>query len=450
MIVSINVSTNGLKMNKQPFFSLVIPCYEAHGQGVKYLEKQFSIFSIQTFKDFEIIISDNSKNDEIKNFVDENKHKFDIKYFKNLNIGNSQNANNGIKNSNGKFIKIIFQDDFLYDENSLKDIASILNDDIQWLITACEHSHDGESVYRPFFPKYNNEIYLGNNTISSPSVLTLKNTEDKLFFDENLKWLMDVDYYKRCFIKFGHPYILNKINVVNRTNEFQYQNHISDSQKNQELNYVINKFESPKETFFNRLVNLNFNHHLLYSRGIVDINEHLPTLRSYASRCNHVTEMGVRFAISTHAFLIAKPKKTVSIDLNYHFFEPYEKSINDFASICETPFQFIENDVLKIDIEQTDLLFIDTLHTYHQLLSELNRHEKNVNKWIILHDTVTFAHEDEEFYQNGKISENVAFIKKEKTGLKPAIEDFLKNNKNWKIEKEYINNNGLTILKRIC
>jgi len=436
-------------MNNNPFFSLVIPCYEAHGQGVKYLEKQFSILVAQTYTDFEIVISDNSKNDEIESFINKYKNVFNIKYFKNSNIGNSQNANNGIKNSNGKFIKIIFQDDFLYNENSLKDIASVLNDDVQWLITACEHSNDGQTFYRSFFPRYNNEIYLGNNTISSPSVLTIKNTKDKLFFDENLKWLMDVDYYKRCFIKFGPPLILNNINVVNRTNEFQYQNHISEEDKNKEFYYVKNKFENIQETFFNRLVNLNFDHHTLYSRGIVDINEHLPTLRSYASRCDHVTEMGVRFATSTHALLIAKPKKVVSIDLNYHFFKSYEKSINDFAFVCETSFQFIESDVLKIDIEQTDLLFIDTLHTYHQLLSELNRHEKNVNKWIILHDTVTFGYTDEEFYQNGKISEIISSTKKEKVGLKPAVEDFLKNNTNWKIEKEYTNNNGLTILKRI-
>ena len=76
--------------------------------------------------------------------------------------------------------------------------------------------------------------------------------------------------------------------------------------------------------------------------------------------------------------------------------------------------------------------------------------EKNVNKWIILHDTITFGYTDEEFYQNGKISENISSIKKEKTGLKPAIEDFLKNNACWTVEKEYTNNNGLTILKRVC
>ncbi len=33
-----------------------------------------------------------------------------------------------------------------------------------------------------------------------------------------------------------------------------------------------------------------------------DINEHLPTLKRYAEKCDHITEMGVRSVVSTWAF----------------------------------------------------------------------------------------------------------------------------------------------------
>jgi hypothetical protein len=33
-------------------------------------------------------------------------------------------------------------------------------------------------------------------------------------------------------------------------------------------------------------------------------------------------------------------------------------------------------------------------------------------------------------------------------GLWPAVEEFLKSNPNWVLHERYINNNGLTILKR--
>ena len=95
------------------------------------------------------------------------------------------------------------------------------------MITACEHTKDGSSFIRPFYPKYNRFIQFGYNTISSPSVLTIKN-ESPLFFDENLLWLVDCDYYKRCYDKFGKPKILNKINIVNRIGAHQITNTVAN------------------------------------------------------------------------------------------------------------------------------------------------------------------------------------------------------------------------------
>ena len=46
-----------------------------------------------------------------------------------------------------------------------------------------------------------------------------------------------------------------------------------------------------------------------------DINEHLETIKKYASECKHITEMGVRSVVSTWAFLESKPKRLVSIDI---------------------------------------------------------------------------------------------------------------------------------------
>lgn len=228
-------------MNKLPLLSVAIPTYEAKGFGVIYLEKNFRILQDQTFKDFEIIISDNSKTDAILDLTKMYADKLDIKYFKNDRIGMSKNTNFAIQKSNGKYIKILYQDDFLYSRHSLSDIAKETSNDFDWLVTACEHSNDGETFYRSFYPKYHHDIHLGNNTISSPSVLTIKNREDKLFFDENITWLMDVDYYKMCYKKYGNPCILNTINVVNRTAASQTSSSISQEQIQAETRYTYLK-----------------------------------------------------------------------------------------------------------------------------------------------------------------------------------------------------------------
>jgi hypothetical protein len=436
------------------YFSIAIPTYEMNGQGSTFLDFSFQKLNDQVFKNFEIVISDHSISDEIKDLCTKWSDILDIKYVRNTNkIGSSSaNVNNAIRNCTGEWIKILFQDDFLFDYESLSKISDFISSspNSEWIATSCEHSNDGQDMYRPFYPKWDDNIHFGKNTISSPSVICIKNKTNKLYFDEDLIWLMDVEYYKRMYDSYGEPSYIYDIIVVNRTWGNQLTNTIGDEVKSKEKAIIKSRYNEMNltEQIFDNLCKLKFDHNTLYSRGIVDINEHLPTLREYASHCDHVTEMGTRFAISTFALLMGRPKKVVSIDMNYHFFKPFESEINDFANQCGTPFQFIEADVLKIDIEKTDMLFIDTLHTYNQLSKELRRHEKNVSKWIILHDTITFGQTNEEFYQNGVISDEISNQFVEKRGLYTALIDFLEENRNWKIKEHFTNNNGLTIIER--
>jgi hypothetical protein len=104
-----------------------------------------------------------------------------------------------------------------------------------------------------------------------------------------------------------------------------------------------------------------------------------------------------------------------------------------------------------VEIEDTELLFIDTLHTYQQLSSELKLHSEKVSKYIILHDTVYFGRVDEKIYSHAsEIIKNDKDNKNNKSGLMTSVEDFLNSDYGfkWEIHKHYENNNGLTILKR--
>jgi hypothetical protein len=166
-----------------------------------------------------------------------------------------------------------------------------------------------------------------------------------------------------------------------------------------------------------------------------DINEHLPKLYEMAKLCNHITEMGVRSGDSTRAFLYASPKKYVSYDLNIN------QTVNDLFEYCKSngkDYEYIQADVLKIKIRKTDLLFIDTYHCYEQLLQELELHAKQVRKYIIFHDTVSY----------GRIGENLDFQSFSGTkGILYAIEEFLEQNSNWKIIHNAQYNNGLMIIE---
>ena len=98
------------------FFSVAIPTYEMNGKGVEYLNFSLSMLKRQSFQDFEVVISDNSKDDNIKILCEKWSNYLDIKYFNNdINkLDNpSANINNAMKNCTGDYIKILFLDDFL-------------------------------------------------------------------------------------------------------------------------------------------------------------------------------------------------------------------------------------------------------------------------------------------------------------------------------------------------
>ncbi len=152
-----------------------------------------------------------------------------------------------------------------------------------------------------------------------------------------------------------------------------------------------------------------------------DINQHLPTLRMYADQCEAITEMGVRGCVSLFAFLSSNAKKVTAIDILNVWVPDVEK------------LTFICADDLQIEIEPTDLLFIDTAHNYKQLSQELALHAWKVNKFIAFHDTEIFGiHGDDG-----------------EKGLFYAIDEFLNLNRDWVSDFHTPINNGLTILKKI-
>lgn len=160
-------------------------------------------------------------------------------------------------------------------------------------------------------------------------------------------------------------------------------------------------------------------------RITTDINQHLPLLRKLASTVDHVTEFGVREGHSTVALACGRPAKMVSYDINRPSLELLEQLMMWLPG-----FQFIQANTLDVDIEPTDLLFIDSYHTYRQLWRELALHHDKVSKYIVLHDTNTY----------GEVGEDGGL------GLNYAIAELLELHPEWRITNYYANNNGLTVL----
>ncbi len=160
-----------------------------------------------------------------------------------------------------------------------------------------------------------------------------------------------------------------------------------------------------------------------------DIYLHCPRLRKLAERCNIVVEFGVRTGRSTVCFFAAGVHELHSYDVT-----PIPKCLHDLGKEAITNFIFHQRSSLEVEIPHCDLLMVDSLHTQHQLTYELRLHANAASKYIVLHDTETFAEVDEFTLAPG--------------GLRPVIDEFLSENFHWGIKSHHPENNGLTILER--
>ena len=218
--------------------SIAIPVYEAHGKGWLYLSELLNSIKKQTFQDYEVVISDQSIDDNIKKLCDLYSDHMNIKYVSghSVNRTNSCNANNAIANCSSDFIKIMFGDDFFIDDRALEKIKKMFDSGSRWIVNGSVHCNSIHHLFRPLVPYYNHDIHKGINTISSPSVLAFYK---KIYFDEKLIMLMDCDIYKKLYNTYGNPTILKDFLICNRLHENQMQNLHKDKLE-QEIVYCTN------------------------------------------------------------------------------------------------------------------------------------------------------------------------------------------------------------------
>ena len=154
---------------------------------------------------------------------------------------------------------MMFSDDVIVDSKALE----IINDtyektDCKWAFSGFCGTKDGVSTYDHRIPRWTEHTLEGRNLLSSPSVVSFLN-ECKVEFDENLKLLLDVDFYHRMRYDHGMPYIIEDYLTSNR----EHDNRISSSSVKynarvehpegpwlvnaEELNYVVDKHLETRE-----------------------------------------------------------------------------------------------------------------------------------------------------------------------------------------------------------
>jgi hypothetical protein len=160
-----------------------------------------------------------------------------------------------------------------------------------------------------------------------------------------------------------------------------------------------------------------------------DLKEHVPTLAALARECRHITELGSRTPLSTTAFLFAQPHRLITYGLRRL------PEINQLEILAGcTKFTFQQANVLQVEIEETDLLFLNSWHVYEQLKEELRLHAAKARKYIVVAGTTKFGQEGEGVGDNQR-------------GLMPAIEEFVAQGQ-FQVKEQFPSPFGLTVLVR--
>ncbi len=194
-----------------PKLSVCIPIHDMEN-GDFFLTRLLNSLQEQTFRDFEIVITKRGKM--------------------------AENTNAAIKQAKGELIKILYMDDYLAHPEALQRIVEAFTG--EWLVTGCVHIGLGdEKPHSPHFPDIEG-VMINQNSIGSPSVLTIKN-DNPLLFNEEMSWLLDVDYYKRMYAIHGEPVLLDDLNVVIGLGTHQTTHVLTNSEKHAEEVYLKNK-----------------------------------------------------------------------------------------------------------------------------------------------------------------------------------------------------------------
>ena len=155
----------------------------------------------------------------------------------------SANVNFALRKARGAIYKVLFQDDFILSKTVLQNIVDAFErEDAMWLLKGSgvtRRSNNSAPNGATLTPK----LHFGKNTVSSPSVLAFRASSEH-FFDENLIWLMDVEFYARFWKEYGDPIILPETLVANRLHANQVSQKIDRGVQKRELDYVLRKSAS--------------------------------------------------------------------------------------------------------------------------------------------------------------------------------------------------------------
>lgn len=186
--------------------SICIPAY----RQVKYLRETLRSIVEQDFHDFEVIITDDSPDDSVRDLLSEFSFGDRLRYVRNTPaLGSPRNWNAALRLAQGEYVKIMHHDDHFIRSDALRLFVQMLdqNPDANFAFCGTMVNHIDVDMHRVHcaterqladLAKDPASLFVGN-CIGAPSA-TICRRSAILDYDCRMKWLVDIDYYYRMLM----------------------------------------------------------------------------------------------------------------------------------------------------------------------------------------------------------------------------------------------------------
>jgi glycosyltransferase involved in cell wall biosynthesis len=263
-------------MEEAVFISICIPAFKR----VAFLKRLLDSIESQTYRQFEVVVTDDSPDNEVSDLCRSHQLSASIRYHKNqVKLGTPENWNESIRMANGRWIKLMHDDDWFLDHNALKTFVEAVKGNPSASFFFCEYTNvfldkDQRPDVKVHLSKawqqqleHDPKTLLSSNRIGPPSVVLHKNTPD-ILYDSALKWLVDIDFYIR-FLQHSKPLLINDNLIAVGLGEDQVTQQVFRNPKVEipENLYVLNKIGVPSlknvivfDAYWRFVRNLNIRH----------------------------------------------------------------------------------------------------------------------------------------------------------------------------------------------
>lgn len=187
----------------KPAVSICVPAYEQP----EFLKRALESIFVQDFQNFEVIVTDDSRSDDVKKVVEQWRDDERMRYFKNEGrLGSPANWNAAMALARSDLIKFLHHDDWFTTNCSLRRFVEAMNasPDVNFAFSAANACQDDGSRIFLHQPTQSQVEHFAHdplslqfaNFIGAPSATIFRKLTD-FEFDPRLRWVVDIDAYMR-------------------------------------------------------------------------------------------------------------------------------------------------------------------------------------------------------------------------------------------------------------